>query len=546
MKRIFLTILAILAFTRVFAQINPTVEVTRQYDVQLQDIHKPAVSTAVSDSLKKFDVTFDYSIFNRPYEDLYDFTPYEAVQISTVNALESPHFYAKIGAQYPLMPSGELYLQTGKNNLYGTLYGLHDSFLGDVPASSGTGQVGVERMNNSAGASLTYAWKTGELLVDGRFSDDFHSYSLSSIKDEHSRRAFDISANLSSADAADNSIYYDVNLGYRNSKFEMVSQQNSLGENFIALKGHIGSTFDTHRVYIDMNVKYASYTGARNFSSGIVEFSPIYKVDGNRLSAKLGVKFGNRYGISSSDSSEGDSFEPVTNFFPNVDARFALKKNSIWLHAIVGGGNQLNAFSEMYERMPVLVTSSDIRFGKNPLDARLSFESLTLGRLAVNLNGAFNIQKDRLFFAPQASVGALPFIRTAYMDVNELSFGGEIFWSSEAFEAGFSVQKSKYFASADEVTEFPSMTAAGRVRYNYRERISTSLEFAYKSPVSGSVYGAYEVPAVYDLDFEFNLMLSRHFTLFLKCGNVLDSRNQYMPQYIEPGRNFGGGLCIIF
>ena len=90
-----------------------TVEVSRPYDVNLDGIRKPAIPVSVDDSLHRFDVHFDYSIFNRPYGDLYDFTPYESIQLSTVGANRTPFVFARLGSQYAvgdkgLMPIGEL------------------------------------------------------------------------------------------------------------------------------------------------------------------------------------------------------------------------------------------------------------------------------------------------------------------------------------------------------------------------------------------------------------------------------------------------------
>ena len=76
MKRI-LSIFSLLFFLLPLRAQVATVEVSRPYDVNLDGIQKPAIPVYVDDSLHRFDVHFDYSIFNRPYSDLYDFTPYE-------------------------------------------------------------------------------------------------------------------------------------------------------------------------------------------------------------------------------------------------------------------------------------------------------------------------------------------------------------------------------------------------------------------------------------------------------------------------------------
>ena len=56
----------------------------------------------------------------------------------------------------------------------------------------------------------------------------------------------------------------------------------------------------------------------------------------------------------------------------------------------------------------------------------------------------------------------------------------------------------------------------------------------------------YEVPAIVDVDLNLNYLINKHFSVFAKVGNLLNHRNQYMPLYLEPGINFGGGVCLNF
>ena len=56
----------------------------------------------------------------------------------------------------------------------------------------------------------------------------------------------------------------------------------------------------------------------------------------------------------------------------------------------------------------------------------------------------------------------------------------------------------------------------------------------------------YEVPAIVDLDVNVNYLINKNFSVFAKVGNLLNHRNEYMPLYLEPGINFGGGICLNF
>ena len=80
MKKIYLTLAAagsVLACVSAGAQnLNPTVSVTKAYEGSLMEVHKPAQEMFVPDSLKRFDLDFDYSVFENPYKGSYDFSPY--------------------------------------------------------------------------------------------------------------------------------------------------------------------------------------------------------------------------------------------------------------------------------------------------------------------------------------------------------------------------------------------------------------------------------------------------------------------------------------
>lgn len=55
---------------------NPTVEVTNVYQGDASDIHKPQLEMAVPDSLLRFDLDFDYEVFDKAYRGAYNFSPY--------------------------------------------------------------------------------------------------------------------------------------------------------------------------------------------------------------------------------------------------------------------------------------------------------------------------------------------------------------------------------------------------------------------------------------------------------------------------------------
>ena len=551
-----------------------TVEVSRPYDVDPSGIRKPAIPVSVDDSLHRFDVRFDYSIFNRPYSDLYDFTPYESVQISTLGANRTPYVFARLGAQYApgeqgVLPAGELYVQSKpKNGFCSGLYGRHNSFFGDLGKGFQDFQtINTARLENTVGGDLTYDWDTGELMAGVKYDFDRYRYSpvteLTTYSgfDSHANNSLTASFNLNSAQKEENTIYYDVTVAYRRTWKDYgydtgsYSGRDSLSEGFLTVNGYVGASFDTHRVYVDMNIENASYDGIHDFRVGIVEFSPIYKYRRGRLDAKLGVKFGTRYGLAGAIAEPGLDLSPRSSIFPDVDIRFTLVDKTLWTHAVVTGGNDLNPYSRMMDDCPIVLPSTTLQFGSRPLDATLSLEGVFLGRLGFELEGNYKIYRNKMILVP-VLYGApyLTEMTAAYRDVNQYSVQGEVFWRSEELTVGGRLRYAGYRDSHEKtvVTEMPKYTGNAFLRYNFRERLIAQIACNYRSATSGTydiaddIYDTYKVPPIVDVDLDVNYLINKNFSVFAKVGNLLNHRNQYMPLYLEPGINFGGGICLNF
>jgi len=540
MKKLILILTAVSAALSLAAQTVP-----------VSDIRKPELPSQVSDSLARFDLTFDYSIFNRPYTDLYEFNPHDVLKLDTVGPNRVPYFYAKIGAQYPLIPTAELYFQSKpRKGFCMGLYGNHNSFIGTRPDVISGVDVKNHRMNNSAGGALTYDWETGEFMLDAQYNYDKHSFDAGTNNRFSTNRNVLVSMNINSAHVEDKSVFYDITAQYRNS---MLGQQlyeseiENVKESLVKVSGDVGATFDIHRINVGMNIELAKYSLLKGYTMGVVEFSPAYVIDKRWVKASLGVKFGTTYGLG--EDLTGEKIGVENNIFPDVEARFTLVDKVLWIKAVATGGEDLNQMSSLAGQCPVVDILTDSEFGVRNLDSQLSVESVIMGRLSINLLGSYLIYTNRLYFAPMMEDASLCRVQAQYMDVSQFSYGLETFWKSQDLTLGGKIQLHSYNmrgGEAGEVTQFPKITANAFLRYSLRERLIASLDLAYRSKVSGYAFGQYEVPSILDANVNVNFLLSRHLAIYLKCGNLFNKRNQYMPMYLEPGRNFGGGVCVNF
>ena len=547
-----------------------TVEVSRPYDVNLDGIQKPAIPVYVDDSLHRFDVHFDYSIFNRPYSDLYDFTPYETIQLATVGANRTPFVFGRFGAQYVpgdrgIMPAGELYLQTKpKNGFCSGLYGRHNSFFGDLGRGFSADPIlQTARMQNTVGGDLTYDWATGELMFDVKYDFDRYQYTAEDPWERslHRNNSLTAAVNLNSAQKEENTVYYDVTFSYRNTfkAFTTADIYRSpdttrLREGFLKVNGYVGASFEKHRIYVDMNIEYASYSGVHDFNIGVVEFSPIYQLNLKRLKAKLGVKFGSRYGILGEIEEPGLDLSARSSIFPDFDIRYTIIDKALWAHAVVTGGNDLNNYSRMIDDCPIVLPTCRMDFGSRPLDATLTLESVISGRLGIELETNYKIYRNKMIFTPVYYGFNMTQMMPSYRNVNQFSLQGQVLWRSQDLTLGGRLRYASYKDSYEKtvVTEMPKFTGDAFLRYNYRERLIAQIECTWRSATSGNINIAddivdnYQVPSILDVDLNVTYLINKYITVFGKVGNLLNHRNQYMPLYLEPGRNFGGGICLSF
>lgn len=549
-RTIYILTFVILMPVALFGQtIDPTVEVSREFDVKLGEIHKPEIPKNVADSLRSFNITFDYSIFNRPYLDLYEFSPHESAAIKPAKDARHPISFLRLGTQFPLKPSAELYLQAvTKKGFYAGIYADHDSYWGKIPSSVGDYAFDVRKMRNDFGGNLKYAWKEGEFSLDVGAILSKYDGSRDSIKSTHNMHMADIAMNVKSADGSENSNYYDIGLAFINGSKRMV---DTLRENNISLGAMIGTTFDVHRIYMDFNMCFSLYGGFRDHTAGILEISPIYEYNKGRFLAKFGAKFGNRFSIHESKEIQYDNgnnhSSTASTIFPDIDARFELVEQSLWIHTVIGGGHELNSFIEMTRDMPLIAPHTDLRFGSRPLDATLSLESVIRGRMAFNLMTSYTIFRDKLIFEPVMS-DPEPFnIIATYWDFGRLSFGADALWKSGSITTGAEFRYNLYFSGEEpEITQLPRITTNAFFVWNWRNRINAKVECRYAGEVTGDYDGSYTIPSIIDLGVTLDLTINRNLGVFLKGGNLLNRGNCYMPMHNSVPRNFGGGICVKF
>lgn len=545
-----------------YAQIDPTVEVSRDYEVKLTEIRKPIAKPSIPDSLMKFDVSFDYSIFDRPYRDLYEFSPYMPANIGRTTSIKYPFISAIVGYNYPSIPTVELHTQfVSKEKFNLGVYGTHNSYKGDAfnPYADYTRRL----FSNSVGVNSKLAWNTGEvnLSVDYSMSDARESSKVESLNDtiNNNSDVLTLDFNFKSAYKEESSLYYDFDFVY---KHAAKHQFSNLGESFAGLAcvdstfkedafsvdGKIGTTFDVHRIYLNIHTKNSWYGGNNDYYLGVVEFAPMYEYQKGRVDARMGVKFGNRYGL-----------EESTNIFPEVDAKVEIVKNALWAHLIVTGGNDIIAMSDVLPVVPWFCPGpvktgasgesndsfgSSLKFGSRPVDAKLSVETLFFGRFSLNPYVSIVVYKNKMRLFPLLIDGRFPLLLPVYTDYHKISEGVDAYWESKDFMVSGMFRHNSYSSPNDEsLYLLPAVEAIASFSYNYRKRIYVRL---YADYIGKREYQTGDIPPFFNLGARLDFVLNKHFSFYLKGDNLLNKDNYRYPYISGVPVNYGGGICLNF
>lgn len=546
----------LIALTSVaYAQIDPVVEVNRNYETKLTDVRKPFVAVSLPDSLQNFNMGFDYSIFSRPYSDLYDFSPKQVAALNVKSTPSFPHIFAELGAQYPLIPRANVYFQAvPSENVNIDAFARYNAFFGKILNFDDT-QNDASGNHGEVGAKVKFAWNMGEFDFGLGYNLNNTQNKVGEAMSRHNAGTFKMNVALTSANPDKKGFYYKVDASYRNTggNHELPEladgdvpgipyrsvflQEDSYRENVLAVSANVGSSFEEHRIYLDVLTKNCWYD--KDKMVGVVEFTPIYQYEKGIVDAKIGIKFSSRYGHSES-----------SRIYPYFDAKFALVKNALWLRAQAFGGSNVetlndNIDSAPWMRMAYRTDKEDIPFSETIVDAKVSVETMLFKRLSLSLFASYAKYVDKMQLWPLYK--DIVVLHPEYVDYSKFAVGAELSFASKNFGLIGSFKYNTYKSdSGSPLVLLPKVEALVKADYNIHSRLMLSAYFHFRSGMdffSDKTYGS-TVPAYKDLGFKVDYSLSSGFSVFLKGGNVLGSKNFRYAFIGEPPRNFGAGICF--
>ena len=549
------------AFTAGAQNLNPTVEVTNQFEGKVMEVAKPVVGMAVPDSLLRFDLEFDYSVFDTPYRGTYEFSPYLLDMKPQPDAWRGSTLYLRLGAGYTPHPTVDIAWSPEMTGPFQfNVYGMHRSYFGDYKVRLGSFEdrwQGFDMLSR-AGVDGRYDYSSGA------FSFDAGYFGIHTKQDVRTAgyNAFDVKLRAQSFMADRDVVYYDVTAAFRGAS-DSYSAPLGLKTADFSLDATAGPVFGGGRAILaDIHVGVDTYDGLFASSTGLMSIAPKYVMNRDRWRIAAGVRLSAVIRSDSEWMGQVLGRQKSQVIYPDVKVGYEAVTDKLNLYATLTGGDHLWNYAELKEGNHFY----NPYYGRG--EAALADNSVERIRVAVGTQGnaatkfRFDVRMGWLYMAN----GLLDAVRVPrYDDPSYELYAGQwaasvayedygLFFANGSFaydgrpvaaDGGFRFGKSTTGPAREGFA--PASTAWLKLTYNKMDRILAGIraEGALKRP-AGTVYEGrnLSIPGYVDLGIFGEYLLTRHLTLWLRADNLLNQNIQRHPLCPDSGISFTGGIIF--
>ena len=587
MRKIYLVSAAMLMTAAVsFGQnFNPTVEVTNTYQGNASEVHKPLLGMNVPDSLLRFDLDFDYEVFEKPYQGAYSFKPYMLNMRPAKDAWRGRQLYLKAGAGYTLHPQFEFVFSPEQSGPFQmSVYASHKSYFGNYHEIKPELQDGLYRMKKSGGKFGGYDALTSAGF-DGRYNWDrtilsfgIGYYGLAAKDSVMSRsyNAFDFNARVRSNNDSESYFLYDIELrgrvandglDYKSFSFPEGVSVDKQNENWVLLDGLVGPVVNNSRsILVGFEAESASYSRFYDGNVGRVALIPSYRFKSGRWNLNLGVKlefmFRNDADTLSFGKMGGGKGQIV---YPDAHISFAAGGN-VALYADATGGSRLNTYSSqisenhhlnpsllvapVYELITPLVDNT-----VEKVNARIGVRGSAASSFQFDVNGGVGLYGNALmesgFFNAEGDL--VPSL--TYSDINLIYANVLLGWKSNRVKVDADFRyRGVSFPDKDAMNlgfALPKYSGGLRATYDISSRLYAGVAVEASSWREGKCVSAVSeelakvrVPGYVDLGVNCGYKFNRKLEFWLESGNLLCQAIQRNPFYAEKGPWVTAGVSL--
>ncbi len=570
--------------------LNPTVEVTNLYQAGAADIHKPQLEMAVPDSLLRFDLDFDYTVFDNPYRGAYQFRPYMTDMQPAKDAWRGRTFFLKAGAGYTLHPEASfVYSPDLPGRLQMSVYGDHRSYFGkyisvgtlsDGPTFAAGG--GNYTLGDTGAAPWSGHDMSNRFGLEGRMNLGTALLQAGACYDGFSFGAQDRDRNVHSGEVtlrvtrgalSPSDFHYEAGFRGRMLQDRMSVSDAALSERFFTVDGTVGPELSSgDRVLVGFELSTYAWRRLYEDNAGHIGIAPRYELERDGLHASLGIRLN---AVLPGEQAFGRRTFLLT---PDVHVSYDILNKHIRLFSYLTGGCRMNTWSSLSEAahpiFPVIQETAllplsffpDLQATFTKIDAGIGAAGHITPDILFSLRGGFASREGQPFFATfyQAKSGSGLYgdgvpqycfedCRTWYADLDAS-------WESERFsvDGGLRLKKTDFVDLADPVAAYnlvrfedPLLTGNLRFKYHVNSRLYAGVRLEFSTSRQGfcpeaasSTIHRVRIPGWVDPGIVGGYRLNGRLGFWLESGNLLGQTIQRVPLYAEKGPWFTAGITL--
>jgi len=563
MKRFLPILLGLAAALPLQAQITQTIKVENTYEAEVAATEKQELPMALPDSLLRFDLDYDYSVFDHPYKGSYTFKPYRIGL--TPEASDDAHvLYVKAGAGYAPRTLADI-VWAPKSRFGITVTGRHDGYFGYYrPGLVVGGEEGPDGgkywgrdLHNSLSVRGGYGGDDWSLQLEAGYDGVLARDNWMGSRELHTGY---FSTAIGSIDP-DADFFWKGALRYGRT-WDRVSEAGRIGENNFRFDGCFGpSVGERGKILMDIGLQIVQYGGGIFDSHvGLMSLRPVYYFEGDRWRFSLGAEVST---IIRHDNRENPDARKERMHsgrwrlpIPVASISYDLIEDALQPFAEAGGGATVNSWSSLVEQNHFINPMAVI-----PVQAPLenSYETLRVAggirgriryRFAYELSAGYRAVHNGLVDSaiPQVD-GVLPYgyafvdYTGAFADLKyDLRLGG--------FSSTGHLGLVRNFYDHEEIARVGFIRPGFfhgdlKLRYTWHNRIEAGISGRFESVrKADGVMEGLEIPGWFDLGIDAGYAFNRKLSVWVRAGNLLDEPIQLSPFHTQREQWISAGIVL--
>lgn len=402
-------------------QIHPVIRVERLYDADLIEVSKPALDTDIPDSLRTFHTLFEYSIFDKPLLNLYDFSPLPPALVRPSTVTGKRYGYINLGTGYPWTPKADLLFQVPlTSGWHAGLQGQHRSLHTEDTRTTTRGVFSLEHRGKKNTFRLyvpgTYLYNTFALQADLHFFPPLQYQAFYKVGGGIETYALN---------NKQGTWHYYWKSEYMHAKNRSEGPPGILPiirENSLEVEALTGYNLSyTFQINLGATAHFASNRwtpDSASVSRAVAHLFPHVILSNARYKVAAGIKVG--YLLTPNNNKLG--------FFPWFDTHLVIAEDWLTLFAKTDGYQQLNTYSQRMEENP-WITANRLYDAYIPWDVKAGFTGSLTDRFHYQIYGAYRYTKNQFYYATQPySPGFHSLYTIHYADETRYSAGASFFF----------------------------------------------------------------------------------------------------------------------